>query len=109
MLQDDELQLRNVIRMHPVFGCLPDEVLLAPSSCTVAFDRISSGSDQVVKLRELDNECIVVVLEERFCFQPRSEDWLEMPLCLFLLSISKGSVPVRVFKTLNARDPHHAF
>ena len=97
MLQYDELQLCNVIRVHPVFRCLPDEVLLAPSSCTVTFDRVSPRSHQVVKLRELDNERIVVVFEERLGLQSCSEDWLEMPLCLFLLSISIGSIHVRVF------------
>lgn len=96
MLQYDELQLRDVIWVHPVFRCLPDEVLLAPSSCTITFYRISPRSHEVVKLRELDNEGIVVVFEERLCFQSCSEDWFEMPLCLFLLSISMGPVHARV-------------
>lgn len=88
MLQYDELQLCNIIWVYPVFGRLPDEVLLASSSCTVTFDRVSPCSYKVVEPRKLDNEFIVVVFEEGFCFQSCGEDWLEVPLCLFLHSIS---------------------
>ena len=89
MLQYDELQLCNVIRMYPVFRRLADKILLASPSCTITFDRVSPCSYEVVKLGELDDEGIVVVLEERFCFESCSEDWLEMPLCLFLPSVSE--------------------
>ena len=77
--------------MNPVFGRLPNEVLLASTSCTVTFDRVSPCSYKVVEPRKLDNEFIVVVFEERFCFQSCSEDWLEMPRCLFLHSVSIGA------------------
>ena len=90
--------------MYPVFGRLPDEVLLASSSCTVTFDRVSPCSYKVVEPRELDNELIVIVLEERFCFQSCGEDWLEVPLCLFLHSVSIGSCHARGVKVLNR--PH---
>lgn len=88
MLQYDELQLGNIIWVYPVFGRLPDEVLLASSSCTVTFNRISPCSYKVVEPRKLDNEFIVVVFKERFCFQSCSEDWLKVPLCLFLYAVS---------------------
>lgn len=68
MLQYDELQLCNVIWVHPVFSSLPDKVLLASAGCTITFDRVSPGSYKIVELRELDNERIVVVFKERFCF-----------------------------------------
>lgn len=104
MLQYDELQLCNVVWVHPVFRRLPDKVLLAPSSCTVTFDGVPPRSYQIIKLRELYNERIVVVLEERFCFQSCSEDWFEMPPCLFLLAISIGPVYVTLNKKLDAGD-----
>ena len=94
MLQYDELQLCNVIRVHPVFGRLPDEVLLASSGGSVTFDRVSPRSYKIVELRELDNEGVIVVLEERFCLQSCGEDWLEVPLCLFLLFVSIGPVSI---------------
>ena len=109
MLQYDELQLCNVIRVHPVFRRLPDEVLLASSSCTVPFDRVPSCSYKVVKLRELDNERIIIVFEERFCFQSCGEDWLEMPLCLFLLPVNIDPAHVTALRILVSRDSHHAF
>lgn len=91
MFQYDELQLCNIIWVYPIFGRLPDEVLLASSRCTVTFDRVSPCSYKVVEPRKLDNECIVVIFEERFCFQSCGEDWLEVPLGLFLYSVSIGS------------------
>ena len=74
--------------MYPVFRRLADKILLASPSCTIAFDRVSPCSHEVVKLRELDDEGIVVVLKKRFCFESCGEDWLEVPLCLFLLFVS---------------------
>ena len=91
MLQYDKLQLCNIIWVYPVFRRLPDEILLASSSCTVTFNRVSPCSYKVVEPRKLDNEFIVVVFEERFCFQSCSENWLEVPLCLFLNAVSIGS------------------
>lgn len=92
MLQYDELQLCNIVWVHPVFGGLPDEVLLASTSCTVTFDRVSPRSYKVVELGELDDERIVIILEEGLRFQSCGKDRLKMPFCLFLLSISAGPV-----------------
>lgn len=108
MLQYDELQLCNIIWVHPVLGRLPDKVLLASTGCAVTFDRVSPRSYKVVELGELDNERIVIVFEERFCFQSSSEDWFEMPLCLFLLSVSTGPVCASGLQFLDARHSHHA-
>ena len=109
MLQYNELQLCNVIGVHPIFGRLPDKILLASAGCTITFDRVSPRSYKVVELRELNNECIVIVFEKRFCFQSCGEDWLEMPLCLFLLSLSMDSVDTLALTFLQAKDSHHAF
>jgi hypothetical protein len=79
VLQDDQLQLGDVIRVNPVFGCLTNKVLLASTSGRIAF-----GTDKVIQLGEIDNEGIVVVLEERLGIETGSKDRLKVPLRLFL-------------------------
>jgi hypothetical protein len=64
MLENDELELRDIIRMYPVLRSLAHEVLLLSSGCRVAFDGISASSDAVVELGEFDDEGVVVVLEK---------------------------------------------
>ena len=70
--------------MHPVFRGLPYEVLLTPSSCTVASYGMTPRPYQVVQFRQFDDEGIVVVLEKGFRFESCSEYRLEIPSCLFL-------------------------
>ena len=47
--KNDELQFRDVIGMHPVFGGLAHKVLLTTSGGTVPFGWISSRSYIIVK------------------------------------------------------------
>ena len=70
--------------MYPVFGCVANEVLLTSTRCTVALNRHSPRTNEVVKFRELDNEGIVVVLKEWLGFQSCSKNGLEVPARLFL-------------------------
>jgi hypothetical protein len=84
VLQDDQLQLGDVIRVNPVFGCLTNKVLLASTSGRIAFDWVTFGTDKVIQLGEIDNEGIVVVLEERLGIETGSKDRLKVPLRLFL-------------------------
>ena len=67
-LQNDELQLCDIVCMHPVFGGLPYKILLPAPRSTIAFDWISPCADKVIQLRQLNDEGIVVVLEKRFGF-----------------------------------------
>ena len=54
--------------MYPVFGGIPDEVLLSSSCRTVALNWLSPSTYEIVELRKLDDEGIVIVLEERLSF-----------------------------------------
>lgn len=74
--------------MYPVLCCLADKVLLTTTGRAISFDWVSSGSYQVVKLRELDNKSVVVVLEKRLRFQTCSKDGFKVPGRLFLDTIS---------------------
>lgn len=74
--------------MYPVLCCLTDKVLLATAGRAVSLDWVTSGSYQVVELRELDNKSIVVVLKKRLRFQACSKDGFEVPGRLFLDTIS---------------------
>lgn len=74
--------------MDPILGRLSDEILLAAACGTVASNGMSTGPHEIIELGELDDECIVVVLEERFRLQPGCKDRLEVPLRLFLGSVS---------------------
>ena len=67
MLQDDELELGDVVRVHPVLGRLTDEVLLLTTSTRITSGRVSARSHLIVELGEVDHSNIVVVLEERSC------------------------------------------
>lgn len=74
--------------MYPVLCRLADKVLLPPAGRAISLYWVSSGSYQIVKLREPHNKSIVVVLEKRFRFQTSSKDWFKVPGCLFLYTIS---------------------
>ena len=66
MLQNDELQLSNIIGVDPVFGSLSHKVLLRATGGAVALRWVAARTDEVVQTREVNNESIIVVLEERF-------------------------------------------
>lgn len=91
MLEDDELEFCDVVRMHPIFGGLPHEVLLFPSGRGVSFDRVSSRADSVIKAGKLDNKGIVVVLEEGFPLETSGKYGFEYPTCGFLKNISSSA------------------
>ena len=63
MLEDNELQLCDIVGVNPVFGSLSDKACLASTSSTITLDWVSSGSDKVVELRQLDDRCIVIFLK----------------------------------------------
>ena len=77
-LEDDELELGDVVGMHPVLGRLANKILLATTSRRVALGRTSSRPDIVVDLGELDDESVVVVLEKGLCVQPCSKKRLKL-------------------------------
>lgn len=83
-LQDDQLQLGDVVRVYPVFRCLTNEILLRASRAAVALGRVSSGANQIIQFRKLDNERIVIILEKRLCVEARGENWPQHPASLFL-------------------------
>lgn len=83
-LEDNQFQFGDVVGMDPVLGGLTDEVLLGASRRSIALDRVSFGADEIIKFGELYHKGIVVVLEERFCIEARSEDRFKMPTGLFL-------------------------
>lgn len=70
--------------MYPVFGRLANKILLRPSRAAVTLGRVSSGANQIVQLRELNNERIIIVLEKRLCVEARGENWPQHPASLFL-------------------------
>lgn len=74
--------------MNPVFGRLADKVLLTASGGRITLDGITFGTDKVVKLRKLDDERIVVVVEERLRIESRSKDRPQVPPGLFLERIN---------------------
>lgn len=70
--------------MNPVLGRLADKVLLTASGGRITLDRVTFGTDKVVKLRKLDDERIVIVVEKRLRIESRSKDRPQMPPSLFL-------------------------
>lgn len=93
MLQDNKLQFRDVVRVHPVFSRLSDEVGLASTRSTVALDGISASSDEVVELRQLDDSGVVVFLVKGLGFESAIENGLQVPSGRFLeLSLGNGYV-----------------
>ena len=85
VLQDDELELGDVVRVHPVLCGLTNEVLLLAACARVTSDWVSAGSYLVVELREIDDSGIVVVLEERPCAQSRGKHGLQVPIGLLVV------------------------
>lgn len=65
--------------MHPILGRLTNEVLLAASCSAIPFDRGAPRPNLVVELRELDDESVIIVIEERFCLESGGEDGFEVP------------------------------
>lgn len=65
--------------MDPVLCCLTDEVLLPTSRCAVPLDRVPSGPYIIIKLREFDNESIIIVFKKRLGLQTRRKDRFEVP------------------------------
>ena len=78
-LENDKLQFRDVIRMHPILGRLTHKVLLTASCSAISFDRVTPRPDLVIELGEFDNESVIVVVEERFCLEPGREDGFQVP------------------------------
>lgn len=76
--------------MDPILGRLPDKVLLPAACRTVPGGWMSPGAYEIIQFGELDDESIVIILEERLRFQAGCENWLKMPLRLFLCCISKA-------------------
>ena len=77
VLEDDELQLGDVVRVDPVLGGLSDEVLLLPAGSGVTLDGSAAGADDVVELGDLHDEAVVVLLEEGLRIQADSEHGLQ--------------------------------
>src|ERR1700744_2888557 len=88
MLEDEELQLGDVVLVDPIFCGLTDKVLLRAASGTVSLHRVTSCSNQVVEFGEVNYEGIVIVLEERFCFQAGCEGRTEDQMCLFVMLLN---------------------
>lgn len=70
--------------MHPILGRLTNEVLLTASCRAIPLDWVAPRPNLVVELRELDDEFVVVVVEERFCPESGGEDGFEVPRREFL-------------------------
>lgn len=83
-LQNKQLDLGDVVAMHPVLGGLAYKVLLAPTGGTVSLDGVSFGPDEVIEARQLHHKGIVVVLEEGFGVETGGKDGFEKPPGLFL-------------------------
>ncbi len=105
-LQNDQLHLRDIVWMYPILCGSSDEILLASSCSTVTLNRHSSGTDKVVKLGELDNKGIVVILKERLGFESCSEDGLQVPARLFLARVS---IMFCRLESSSLGRSHHAF
>lgn len=48
MLHDGELEMDQVVRMHPVLCRLADEGTLAASGAGIALHRMTSGTDEII-------------------------------------------------------------
>ena len=98
MLENDELQLGDIIAVHPVLRRLSYKVLLGATSSRVALNWVTLGADQIVKLGEFDDEGIVIILEKGLRFESSSKHRLQIPLGLFLrrllATVRKFSVAV---------------
>ena len=55
MLQDNELQLYDVVWVHPVLGRLADEVLLLAAGARIALDGVAARTDDVIEPRQLED------------------------------------------------------
>ncbi len=65
MFQDCELEVHQVVRMHPILGRLSHKGALVSARTGVALHRVASRAHKVVQPRQLDNEPVPVVLIER--------------------------------------------
>lgn len=83
-LEDKQLDLGDVVAMHPVLGGLAYEVLLASTGGTVSLDGVSFCPNEVIEARQLHHKGIVVVLEEGFGVETGGEDRFEIPPGSFL-------------------------
>lgn len=71
--------------MDPVFRRLSDEGALTSACTWVPADRMSSCTNEVIELGQLDNESIPIILIERsFLKVFLYESGLELKTCLFL-------------------------
>ncbi|KAL1835323.1 hypothetical protein VTK73DRAFT_5773 [Phialemonium thermophilum] len=84
VLEDDQLELGHVVRVHPVLRRLADEAALAAAGGAVALDRVPSRPHEVVQLGELDHGRVVVLLVERLRLEPGFEDGFQLPSRHFL-------------------------
>lgn len=50
--------------MNPVLGRLTDECTLITSSTGITLDRMATGTNKVIELRQFDDECIPIVFVE---------------------------------------------
>jgi len=68
VLENGELEVDIVIWMYPVFCGLTDKSRLSASCRRISLDRVAAGSDEVVQLGQLNDECVVILLVEGSLF-----------------------------------------
>jgi len=77
MLHNSKLQRDDILIMDPVLCRTPNESILVPSGRCISFNRMSSSSDEIEQLGELDNEMIIVHSVEWVCLEELFiEGWL---------------------------------
>src|SRR6266545_4267354 len=60
--EDSQFQRDQIIRMHPIFGRLTDESTLITACASITLYRVTSSTNEVIELRELNNKGIPIIL-----------------------------------------------
>lgn len=65
MTKNRQLQANEIVGVNPVLCRLPNESTLIASGRGVPLNWMSASSDEIIELRELDNDSVIVILIER--------------------------------------------
>lgn len=85
VFHDDQLDLSDVVRMHPVLGRVADKGVRVPvGKLIIALELLATGGDDMIYGREPHNDGIIILFVEGLGVEADVEDGLEQPSSLFL-------------------------
>jgi hypothetical protein len=85
VFHDNQLDLGDVVRVHPVFGRVADKGVRVPvGKLVITLELLPTGGDDMIDGRKPHNDGVIILFVEGLGVEADVEDGLEQPSSLFL-------------------------